>query len=122
MPSINSHQQSHASIPNGTTSHPTPDSTPEAFHKPFSRLLPQHKADQHAQFYELAVDTCQGIKTCIDLAHLSNTDRDDAAMPTLDIRDTEALLRLALASSHMLAEIASHRIDSINDLADNKSN
>ncbi|MDY7548486.1 hypothetical protein QN360_16080 [Glaciimonas sp. CA11.2] len=93
----------------------SPTSEIEAFHKSFSWLLPQHRGDRHAQFYALTVDVCQGIKTCIDLAHFSNTDRDNGTMPTLDIMDTEHLLRLAISSSHMLAEMAAGRIDRIND-------
>lgn len=100
-----------------TNTPPSPASEIEAFHKSFSWLLPQHQGDRHAQFYALTVDVCQGIKTCIDLAHFSNTDRDNGTKPTLDIQDTEYLLRLALSSSHMLAEIAAGRIDRINDPA-----
>ena len=94
---------------------PPPASAAASFHTSFSWLLPHLKGDEHAQFYALTVDICQGIKTCIDLAHLSNTDRDDETMPTLNILDTEILLRLALSSSQLLAEMAAHRIDRMND-------
>lgn len=93
----------------------SPASETEAFHKSFSWVRSQHRGDKHAQFYALTVDVCQGIATSIDLAHFSNTDRDNGTMPTLDIKDTEHLLRLALASSYMLAEMAAARIDKIND-------
>ena len=99
---------------------PPTDSTKEAFHKSFSWLLPELQGDHHAQFYAMTVDVCQGIKTCIDLAHLSNSDRDDNTLPTLDKRDTESLMRLALSSSHLLAELAARRIDRLNDRANLK--
>ncbi|MGZ9712495.1 hypothetical protein ACXX82_17000 [Glaciimonas sp. GNP009] len=89
----------------------------ESFHKSFSWLTPTLKGDREAEFYALTLDICQGIKTCINLAHLSNTDRDDNTMPTLDILDTETLLRLALSSSHLLSELAARRIDALNDHA-----
>ncbi|MDY7546516.1 hypothetical protein QN360_08625 [Glaciimonas sp. CA11.2] len=94
---------------------PPSASATESFHTSFSWLLPQLKGDEHAQFYALTVDICQGVKTCIDLAHLSNTDRDDGTMPTLNNLDTETLLRLALSSSQLLAEMAARRIDRMND-------
>ena len=92
----------------------------EALYKPFSWLTPNLKGDREAEFYALTVDICQGIKTCINLAHLSNTDRDDNTMPTLNILDTETLMRLALSSSHLLSELAAARIDKMNDRAFNK--
>lgn len=90
---------------------------PEAFHQPFSWLPSHHKNDPHAQFYAMTVDVCEGIKTCIDLAHLSNSDKNTDTPPTLDIIATERLLRLALMSSQMLAEIAARRIDALTDRA-----
>ncbi|MEB0014502.1 hypothetical protein QN379_22550 [Glaciimonas sp. Gout2] len=92
-------------------SKPTLPPTIDAFHQPFSWLPSHHQTNEHAQFYAMTVDICHGIKTCIDLAHLSNSDRNTDTAPTLTIVDTERLLRLALMSAHMLAEIAATRID-----------
>lgn len=96
----------------------SPQFTPpaaEAFHQAFSWLPLHHRTDAHAQFYALTKDVCQGIQTCIDVAHFSIMDRDTDTAPTLDIIDTERLLRLALTSSQMLAEIATIRIDRLSD-------
>ena len=87
----------------------------KAFHQSFTWLPSHHKNDHVAQFYALTVDVCRGVQTCIDLAHLSNADRGTCDTPTLTILDTERLLRLALTSSHMLAEIAEKRIDRLDD-------
>ena len=87
----------------------------EAFHQSFSWLPSHHKNDHVAQFYALTVDVCRGVQTCIDLAHLSNSDRGTSDAPTLTILDTERLLRLAFTSSHMLADIAERRIDGLDD-------
>lgn len=96
-----------------TSSTPTP--TPEAFHQPFSWLLPHYKTDANAHFFALTKDVCHGIKTCIDVAHFSMMDRDTEELPTLDINATERLLRLALRSSQMLGAIAAVNIDGLND-------
>ena len=92
----------------------TPDS--KAFHQSFTWLPSQHKHDPVAQFYALTVDVCRGIQTCNDLVHSSNSDRETCDAPTLTILDTERLLRLALTSSQMLAEIAAERIDRLIDM------
>ena len=86
-------------------------STPDAFHQPFSWLPLEYRTDGPAQFYALTMDVCQGIQTCIDLAHFSTMDRDNDTIPMLNIVDTDRLFRLALTSSHMLAELAAGRID-----------
>ncbi|MEB0014271.1 hypothetical protein QN379_20995 [Glaciimonas sp. Gout2] len=90
-----------------------PPPEPEAFHQPFSWLPLHYQTDQCAQFYALTVDVCYGIKTCMELVHVSNADRGTDVKPTLDIIDTERLLRLALTSAQMLAETAEHRIDKL---------
>ncbi|MGZ9709893.1 hypothetical protein ACXX82_03635 [Glaciimonas sp. GNP009] len=90
---------------------------PEAYHKPFSWLPSHHQTNPHAQFFAMKVDVCEGISTCIDLAHSSNSDRDTDTAPTLDIIATERLLRLALMSSQMLTEMAARRIDGMSDRA-----
>ncbi|QRX81204.1 hypothetical protein [Glaciimonas sp. PAMC28666] len=85
----------------------------EAFHQPFSWLPSHHQHDAAAQFYAQTLDVCRGVETCIDLAHLSNSDRGTDTLPTLTIRDTERLLRLALMSSRMLGDATAARIDNL---------
>lgn len=94
-----------------TASSPPPE--PDAFHQAFSWLPSHHQSNESAQFYALTMDVCQGIQTCIDLAQVSDTDRDSDTMPALDALATERLLRLALTSSQMLAELAARRIDKL---------
>ncbi|QRX81668.1 hypothetical protein [Glaciimonas sp. PAMC28666] len=96
---------------------PSPSSAPitEALHQPFSWLPAAHQNDRHAQFYAMTVDICQGVKTCIDLAHLSNSDRNTDTMPTLAINATERLMRLAYMSSQLLAGVAEGHIDALTD-------
>lgn len=71
-------------------------SAPDALHQPFSWLPREYKTDESAQFYALTMDVCQGIQTCIDLAHFSTMDRDSDTTPMLNIVDTDRLFRLAL--------------------------
>ena len=94
-----------------TSSPPTPAT--EACHEPFSWLPSHHQHNRHAQFYAMTMDICQGVRTCIDLAQVSNSDRGTRTKPTLDVNATERLLRLALMSSQMLAEIAESHIDGL---------
>ena len=63
----------------------------------------------------MTVDICQGVKTCIDLAQVSNADRGTDTLPMLDINATERLLRLAWMSSRILAEMAEGRIDGLSN-------
>ncbi|MDY7548361.1 hypothetical protein RGU75_19285 [Glaciimonas sp. CA11.2] len=91
----------------------TSPTSPESLHQPFSWLPEHHKNEEAAEFYALTKDVCQGIQTCIDLAHFSNMDRDTDTTPMLNIADTETLLRFALTSSHMLARFAELPIDKL---------
>lgn len=100
----------------------TPSLPPDALHQPFSWLPSHHQHDAYAQFSALTMDVCQGITTCIDLAHLSNTDRDDDNVPTLDIIATERLLHLAMRSSQMLGKIAAANIDDLSTAPRNDLN
>ncbi|MGZ9709931.1 hypothetical protein ACXX82_03825 [Glaciimonas sp. GNP009] len=97
---------------------PSPSNQPEfpgAFHQSFSWLLLEHKHNEREQFYAMTVDGCEGIKTCLDIVHLSNSDRNTDTAPTLDIVATERLLRLALMLSQLLADMAARRIDRLDD-------
>ncbi|QRX83273.1 hypothetical protein [Glaciimonas sp. PAMC28666] len=94
-----------------------PAPRPAATHKSFSWIHPQVKYDEHADFCALTMDVCQGIQTCIDVAHMSHMNRDNGTAPALNLMDTERLLRLALVSSQMLGEIAAERIEAFNDVA-----
>ncbi|QRX84381.1 hypothetical protein [Glaciimonas sp. PAMC28666] len=96
----------------------TPIPTPEATHQAFSWLPSHHQHDQSAQFYAMTIDICQGVKTCIDLVQVSNADRGTDTLPMLDVNATERLLRLALMSSQMLAEVAEGRIDGLAPASD----
>ncbi|QRX82634.1 hypothetical protein [Glaciimonas sp. PAMC28666] len=97
-------------------SEPTiPNSDQEAFHTAFSWLPLDHQTEQHAEFYGRTVDICRGIQTCLEVAHFSTLDRGTDAMPALNTIDTERLVRLALTSSQMLAEIAARNIDELKD-------
>ena len=83
---------------------------PEAIHKPFTWLHRQVEHDQHAQFYALTLDICQGVRTCLELVQSSDMDRENGTPPLLGADDTARLLRLAIVSSSLLADHAEARI------------
>ena len=90
---------------------PTPAT--KACHEPFSWLPSHQQHDKHAQFYAMNLDICQGVRICIDLPQVSNLDRGTSITLTLDVNATERLLRLALMSSQMLAEISESHVDGL---------
>lgn len=94
----------------------TQSTAPEPLHQAFSWLPLHHRADPHAQFIAMTKDVCQGLQTCIDLAHFSTMDRGSDTTPMLDVTDTDRLLRLASTSLRMLADAASSRIDGLDNL------
>lgn len=100
-----------------TINDPSSVPKPEALHQPFSWLPARHQSNEHAQFYAMTKDVCEGIQTCVDLAHFSIMDRDGDTTPMLNRDDTDRLLRLAITSSQMLAHIASMRIDGLDACA-----
>lgn len=87
-------------------------------HKPFSWLPSVFENDPVAQFMSRTMSVCQGIQTCLELAHSADLLRrinEDAGpgeeVPCmLDRGDTERLLLLATASAQLLAEAAEQRI------------
>ncbi|QRX82019.1 hypothetical protein [Glaciimonas sp. PAMC28666] len=100
-----------------TQNDPSYSPEPKALHQPFSWLPAHHQLNASAQFYALTKDVCQGIQTCVDLAHFSVMDRGSDTTPVLNIEDTDRLLRLAVTSSRMLAQIAAVHIDGLDDRA-----
>ncbi|MDY7576010.1 hypothetical protein [Actimicrobium sp. CCI2.3] len=87
---------------------------PKAIYQRFTFL---HDAIQHnteAMFAEKTMNICQGISTCIDLIHSSETDRDNGTPPILGANAIDRLLRFVVASADMLAidaEKCIHRVD-----------
>ncbi len=90
---------------------------PEAIHKPFTWLHRQVEHDQHAQFYALTMDICQGVRTCLELVQSVGMDRENGTPPLLDVEDTARLLRLAIVSAKLLGESAQERIECAEGLA-----
>ncbi len=93
-----------------------------AAHEPFTWLIAGKENDPNAQFAALTMDTCRGIKTCLDLVNSSNLTRQlntgltatEADSPILDFSDTERLLRLASASSTLLGDRAEEHVGHFN--------
>lgn len=89
-------------------------------HQPFS-FLPKHlRGNQIAEFAATTLDICRGIQLCAELAHTSglerqfNVDADtlaDEAPPSLDLADTDTMLRLVIATSGMLANMADNHME-----------
>ena len=96
---------------NPTMNAPSSSTEPTSLHQPFSWLPEHHQSNECAQFFALTKDISQGIQTCVDLAHFSTMDRDSDTIPMLNIADTERLLRMAVTSAQMLAQIAATHID-----------
>ncbi|QRX81583.1 hypothetical protein [Glaciimonas sp. PAMC28666] len=94
---------------------PSSSPAPDSLHQAFTWLPSAHKNNEVAEFYALTKDSCQGVDTCVDLAHFSTMDRDNDTTPMLNISDTDRLLRLAITSSRMLGQIAAMRIDQLDD-------
>jgi hypothetical protein len=96
-----------------------------AAHKPFSWLCDEAQLDGSARFLEKTFDVCSGIVTCLELVQSSNMERSfnvDAdpgteQAPILNENDTERLLRLAIASAQLIADVASEKIGFKNECA-----
>ncbi len=102
--------------------------TPRAQHKPFSWISDEAKDFPLADFAALSMDICNGIQTCLELVHDANLERDfradgdSEAIPVIDAAKSSYLLRLAMASSHLLAEEAERRIAWINGFGASQMN
>ena len=105
----------------------TPEQTLEsnrssAVHKPFSWLRDDVKNHPMADFVALTVDVCDGIKTCLEIIHVSNLERssnaeldpEEAELPAVNAHDATNLLRFSIASVKLLRGVAAEKIDMIN--------
>lgn len=120
-----------------TKSSPAPQSltqTPEfdifaGAHKPFSWISEEAQCHPMADFATLTLDVCNGLNVCLEIAHnsdlerLNNADRAPGKeiLPTTSIIDTSHLMRLAIASTTLIARLAEREIDSINKYGTKKS-
>jgi len=110
-------------MPNVNTSEQTLESNPSsAVHKPFSWLRDDVKNHPMADFVALTMDVCDGIKTCLEIIHVSNLERSsnaeldpqDAELPAVNAHDATNLLRFTIASAKLLRGVANEKIDMIN--------
>ena len=96
-----------------------------AIYEPFSWVRPDVDMSSNADFAALAIDVCSGVKTCLQLIHLSDLARSSGAgdedPPVLDLRDTERLIRLSIAATSMLSDEAHARVERANDAAERAS-
>jgi len=90
-------------------------------HRAFSWLEGAAADSQDAQFAALALDVCNGLQTCLGLAHAadqsSGPDADADFPPILGAVDKERLLLLAGAAVRMLGDRAAGRVEKLNDHA-----
>lgn len=85
-----------------------------AHHEAFSHIRKELKTDSAAQFAAHTMEVSRGIKVCLDLVFLSDmyrreavdADPDDQLIPTLNLQDTEYLMRLAIISAQELGNKA----------------
>lgn len=90
---------------------------PAALHQPFSWLHSSLKGDAHAEFLALTKTICAGVTNCLELVQNNGLAQDNGTVPLLGANDSEALLLLATASAHLLADAAEKHIDAMNDRA-----
>jgi hypothetical protein len=91
-------------------------------HQPFS-WLHTDAGGRSAKFIERVLDVSGGLNICLNLVH--STDLvlharewgDDDAAPLLGTVDKERLLRLAIAATDMLSDLAHGEVQWINDQA-----
>lgn len=114
-----SHRKSHASKC-------SVEGAADSFHTPFSFLDERLRGQRTPEFIARTMDICHGIKLCIELAHSSNMERDfnkdvdtpqDERTPSLDIGETDLMLRMAMATAGLLAETAFEHIEWLNQSA-----
>lgn len=92
----------------------------KAAHAPFNWLEPEAAAIARADFITLTLDISRGMNTCLELVNASNLERAAGdpehgdSLPTLNVGDTESLMRLSIASSRMLADAAEREIVAVN--------
>lgn len=100
-----------------------------AAHKPFSWLADEARFDGNAELMATTFDVCNGILTCLELVHSSNQERSfnadadpgDEQAPILNENDTGRLLRLAMASTQLLAGAAYQNIEFRNSMEKKKA-
>ncbi|HZW11907.1 MAG TPA: hypothetical protein VFF81_01780 [Noviherbaspirillum sp.] len=93
----------------------------QAQHVPFSWLSDKAQANPMAKFVALTMDVCNGVRTCLDIVNSCDLERDAAEcgetnddgspiVPLLTRADASFLLRLSMASTEMLGELAEKKI------------
>ena len=92
---------------------PAYEPVPAPLHQPFSWLDESLRIDAGAQFTELTMDICFGLQTCLELIHSNGVE----PAPLLSHSDADRLLRLAIASTGLLAGVAEDRIEWMNKRA-----
>jgi len=91
----------------------------EPTHKPFSWLHTE-TGGRSARFIERVLDVSGGLNTCLELVHstdlaLHARTWGDGDVPVLGRVDRERLLRLAIAATGMLSDLAHEEVQWIND-------
>ena len=94
-----------------STTDQAPHEAPKPLHQPFTWLADRVRLDAGAQFTELTMDICYGLQTCLELVHAASA----SPSPVLGHSDADRLLRLAIASTGLLAAAAEDRINWINE-------
>ncbi|MFC5473534.1 hypothetical protein [Paraherbaspirillum soli] len=92
-------------------------SSNKASHHPFSWLVEELDLDKSAQLLALTRDFSHGIETCLKLVHASNLAREHDNVdcpPTLDIADSERLLRFSMEAAGVMAMLVGEQIDCLN--------
>lgn len=91
----------------------------EPTHKPFSWLHTE-TGSRNARFIERVLDVTGGLSTCLELVHSTDLalhartwGEDD--LPVLGRVDKERLMRLAIAATSMLSDLAHEEVQWIND-------
>ena len=107
-------------MPSTNTPAPSPKvDSRSAIHEPFSWIADDAKAYPMADFVALTMDACNGIRTCLELVHASDLDReaaedDNDVTPVINAHDSGRLLRLALVTAALLSGEAERKIERIN--------
>jgi hypothetical protein len=104
---------------------PEPLDINAALHNPFNWLHFGAEDDRSAQFAALTLDVCSGLYLCLEILHadhmtrLNNQDANpgEEERPAFSRSDGERLLRLAMSSAKLLAEVAEARIGCANERA-----
>lgn len=91
--------------------------TPNAVHQAISFVADEAKNAPFAQFADKMQALANGLQLCLELIETSNTAREcgaDDLTPTLGLYDTGRMMRLAVVTSGLLADMVDEHIGAIN--------